>query len=194
VVAQLRARLAQEEGMTLPELLTSMAILSVVLTAIIGVFVSGLRAETNMNNRFQAQQNARLALTSLRNEIGSACSVSVPSTYSGSVLQLGEGCSDGVSASTVYWCAASANGSAPFSLYRRTTTNCVSGGGLLAGGVKRAASFETNAVFASPCPSGSTIRPAVSVSFVVDANLSSGRTYNLSDKITERNASAVTCP
>lgn len=180
--------------MTLPELLTSMAILSVVLTAIIGVFTSGLRAETNMNNRFQAQQSARLALTSLRNEIGSACSVSVPAAYSGAVLQLGEGCTDGVSSTTAYWCAASSNGLAPFGLYRQATTNCVSGAGLLAGGVKRAGPLTTKTVFATAaCPAGTTARPAVAVMFPIDANLSSGRTYTLSDTITERNASAVTC-
>jgi prepilin-type N-terminal cleavage/methylation domain-containing protein len=180
--------------MTLPELLTSLAILSVVLTAIIGVFVSGLRAETNMNNRFQAQQNARLGLTSLRNEIGSACSVSVPPAYFGSVLQLGEGCTDGVSSKTVYWCAASPSGSAPFGLYRQTPANCASAAGVLAGGVKRAGSLTTRAVFATaPCPAGTTARPAVAVTFPVDAKLSSGRLYTLSDTITERNAAAVTC-
>jgi Tfp pilus assembly protein PilW len=180
--------------MTLVELLTALSILGFVLTAIIGVFVSGLRAETNMNNRFQAQQNARLALTSLRNEIGSACSVSVPSTYSGSVLQLGEGCKDGVSSSTVYWCATSSNGSAPFGLYRRATTNCVSGTGTLAGGVKRADSLTTNTVFATaPCAAGTSARPGVMATFPIDANLSSGRTYTLSDTITARNAAAVTC-
>ena len=59
--------------MTLIELLTTMSILAFVLTGIVAMFVSGLHAEVNMNQRFQAQQDARIALSSLRNEIGSAC-------------------------------------------------------------------------------------------------------------------------
>ena len=54
MVARLRARLAQEEGMTLIELLTTMAILGFVMSGIVGVFVSGLHAEVDMNQRFQA--------------------------------------------------------------------------------------------------------------------------------------------
>ena len=44
--------LADESGFTLPELLTSMAILLTIMTAFTGLLVSTSRAELDMNNRF----------------------------------------------------------------------------------------------------------------------------------------------
>ena len=60
--ARIRARLAREEGQTFIEMLTVMAMLSFVMAAVATVFVAGLHAQTDMDQRFQAQQNARLAL------------------------------------------------------------------------------------------------------------------------------------
>ena len=74
MAARIRAWLAREDGMTIPELLTAMSILAFVVTGILVVFVGGLNATTGMNARFQAQQDARLALSSLRYEVGFACS------------------------------------------------------------------------------------------------------------------------
>ncbi len=62
-------RLKQEAGFTLPELLTVLAILGTVITAITAVFVTGTHAEADMNDRFQAQQGARLALMKVRRDI-----------------------------------------------------------------------------------------------------------------------------
>lgn len=193
--------------MTLVELLTTMSILGLVMTAVIGMFVSGLHAEVDMNARFQAQQNARLALTSLRNEIGSACSVSVGAVAgetTGSQLTLvlqnpnpgalpagASRCSSGTS--TVTWCAASSSLIAPYGLYRQTGSSCSS-----STGVKRAGSLKCagtpvppdpcTAVFARTPPLSST-RPAVTVTFPVEANLTNTHgLYTLADKITARNA------
>ena len=74
MAARIRAWLAREDGMTIPELLTAMSILAFVVTGILVLFVGGLNATTQMNARFQAQQDARLALSSLRYEVGFACS------------------------------------------------------------------------------------------------------------------------
>ncbi|HET8752642.1 MAG TPA: prepilin-type N-terminal cleavage/methylation domain-containing protein, partial [Gaiellaceae bacterium] len=68
MAARIRAWLEREDGMTLPELLTTMAILSVVMAGILTMFVGGLNATTDMNERFQAQQNARLALSAMRTD------------------------------------------------------------------------------------------------------------------------------
>lgn len=177
--------------MTLIELLTTMTILAFVLTGIVAVFVSGLHAEVDMNQNFQAQQNARLALTSLRNEIGSACSVTVPAANAGAVLQLGEGCTDGVASTTVYWCAASASGVKPFGLYRRTGTSCST-----ATGIKKADSLTCAAATVTPActavfvkTTSSTTRPTVTVTFPVEANLTNDHgLYSLTDTIMARNA------
>ncbi len=68
LVRDVLARTASEEGYTLIELMTVLGILLVVLGALVGAFVSGSRAEIDMNQRFRAQQDARLALSKLRRE------------------------------------------------------------------------------------------------------------------------------
>lgn len=190
MAARILAWLAREDGMTLPELLTAMSILAVVLTGILVVFVGGLNATTNMNERFQAQQNGRLALSSLRYEVGFACSETV--TASQTTLLLPDATTHSCTGSTnqVTWCASSSNGVAPFGLYRQTGSTCAA-----ATGVSRAGSLTTNAIFSSPtCAVGT--RPQLGVTLPVDANLNSAAgTYTLSDTITLRNAAvAASCP
>jgi prepilin-type N-terminal cleavage/methylation domain-containing protein len=69
MIARLRGRLAESGGYSLSEMIVVMAILGVVLAALVQLFVSGSHAQVDMSNRFQAQQNARLALDKLRREI-----------------------------------------------------------------------------------------------------------------------------
>lgn len=197
--------------MTLIELLITMAILGLVMTAVIGMFVSGLRAETNMNQRFVAQQNARLALSALRNEIGSACSVSVgavatPVEASGSQLTLvipdpqhpavngDNSCSSTATYPpiTVSWCAASASGAAPFGLYRQVAATCSSSTGVKKAGALMCAGTPTppstcSAVFVKT--SSASSYPTVTVTFPVEANLNNTHgAYKLGDTIMARNA------
>jgi Tfp pilus assembly protein PilW len=175
--------------MTIPELLTAMAILSFVLTGIFTVFVGGLNATTDMNERFQAQQAARLALTSMRNDIRSACTAAVsPPTgpTAGSVVALTEPGGTPASCSTstqVTWCADSATGNAPFTLYRQTSNTCAYNNG-----TSRATSLKTNAnVFG--CSTSANARPQIAVSLLVDANLANAKDlYTLTDSIAMRNA------
>src|SRR6478609_9469261 len=161
--ARIRARLAREEGQTLIEMITTMAMLGFVMTAVATLFVAGLHAQTDMDQRFQAQQNARLALTLMRSNIRSA----------------------GVATSNVAWCADSSTGAAPFGLYKQTGTTCAYNNG-----VQRAAQLKTNAVFALSTTSGR--RPQLAVSFPVDANLSTPNgVYTLSDTVMARNSAAT---
>ena len=69
MIARLRRRLAGSGGYTLSEMIVVLAILGIVLAAMVQLFVSASHAQVDMNNRFQAQQNARLALDGLRREI-----------------------------------------------------------------------------------------------------------------------------
>ena len=86
-----------------------------------------------MDQRFQAQQNARLALTSIRHDIRTSCVApqvySTPSSgtplasgVSGAKVVFASACSAGVATSNVTWCADSSTGAAPFGLYRQTGT------------------------------------------------------------------------
>jgi type II secretory pathway pseudopilin PulG len=194
--ARIRARLAREEGQTFIEMLTVMAMLSFVMAAVTTVFVAGLHAQTDMDQRFQAQQNARLALSSIRHDIRTSCMApqvySTPSSstalasgiYGGKVV-FASACSAGVATSSVTWCADSAAGAAPFALYRQTGTTCS-----YSTGVKKADQLKLNTVFALSTTSGR--RPQLAVSFPVDANLSTTKgVYTLSDTVMARNAAAT---
>jgi prepilin-type N-terminal cleavage/methylation domain-containing protein len=77
----LRRRLernAGEAGFSLTEMVTVMVILGVVLVGITTMFHAGIRAETRANQEFQAQQNARLALDRMRQELHCASAISAP--------------------------------------------------------------------------------------------------------------------
>jgi type II secretory pathway pseudopilin PulG len=189
MATRIRAWLAREDGMTIPELLTAMSILAFVITGILVLFVGGLNATTRMNARFQAQQSARLALSTLRYEIGFACSATWVSTDQTRVsLLLPDATTQSCTGSTnnVTWCAESANTQAPYGLYRQTGGTCS-----WSTGVKKAGSLQSNAVFPTyTCTAGSAIRPQLGVSMRVNANFAtSSIPYTLTDAITMRNAS-----
>ena len=61
--------LRDQDGYTLIELLGVLVIFIIVVTALTTLFVSGSKAELDANNRFQSQQNARVALDRLRREL-----------------------------------------------------------------------------------------------------------------------------
>jgi Tfp pilus assembly protein PilW len=195
MVARLRARLAQEDGMTLVELLWTLGILGFVMSGIIAVFISGLHSELDMNQRFQAQQEARLALQTMRTDLRSACTESLTSN----TVLLGY-CSN---ASTTWsstplsyttWCARSEGGTPVHYGLFRESANDPSGCATAAGAGTREADWLTTAsVFAcASTPAGA--RPEVTVSVPVDANpAKAGGVYQLSDTIMLRNAAAGTC-
>jgi prepilin-type N-terminal cleavage/methylation domain-containing protein len=67
--AALWRRARESEGYTLTELLVTMAILLIVVGGLTQLMVSGTKAQSDMTSRFEAQQNARLALDKLRREM-----------------------------------------------------------------------------------------------------------------------------
>jgi prepilin-type N-terminal cleavage/methylation domain-containing protein len=73
-------RLREERAYSLVELVTVMAIMSIVMTGITTVFVQGSNAELDMNNRFQAQTSVRLALDKLRQDVHCSSAVTNPAT------------------------------------------------------------------------------------------------------------------
>lgn len=175
--------------MTMPELLTAMAILAFVMSGILGVFVGGLHATTNMDEQFQAQQNARLALTSMRKDIRTACQESVAADAMSVKLTYCDGTTNPVT-----WCVSSSSGTAPFGLYR------LSGSGTCgwATGVKRADQLRTTdrsgqpvTIFTAVVVSGSL--PQLQVTLPVDASAATSKgLYTLADTITLRNLATPT--
>jgi prepilin-type N-terminal cleavage/methylation domain-containing protein len=75
LVAILVRRLRREDGYSLVELLTTMAMLALILAALTAVFTSGLRAQVNANETVESQQNARIAVERLRRDVHCASAV-----------------------------------------------------------------------------------------------------------------------
>ena len=126
-MSRVRARqdIRCEGGYTLIEMLVAIVILGVVLAGLTTVFVSGSAAELDLNLRFQAQQQARLALDRIRVDVhcASAAQAQTINTYPGVKLAVAN-CY--ASTPTVSWCAVQVTASPPrYQIYRSTATTNV---------------------------------------------------------------------
>jgi prepilin-type N-terminal cleavage/methylation domain-containing protein len=103
-MTRLRRLLASERGYTLIELVQVSAILAVVVTGLTVLFVQATNAELQMNERFQAQQSARLAVDKIRREVHCASSVTPIGASSSITVTLPSQCptSGGSQANIVY--------------------------------------------------------------------------------------------
>ena len=184
--------------MTLIELLWTLGILAFVMSGIIAVFVSGLHSEFDMNQRFEAQQEARLALQTIRTDLRTACTmtgpdgVSAPTANSSAVI-LGF-CSNSTTTwsstplSYSTWCARSEGGTpAHYGLFRESVSDGSCALPTTTTGIREADWLTTNAVFTPVLTSGQ--RPQLTVSVPVDAYpKNTTGVYKLADTITLRNA------
>ena len=119
---RLRSRLLDQRGYSVVELVTVCAILAIVLGGLTTVFVSASKAELEQNRRFEAQQNARLALDKLRREGHCASSLTISTTPSGQRLTftLPSQCVTGSGA--VSWCTVGSG--SRYALYRQAGSSC----------------------------------------------------------------------
>jgi prepilin-type N-terminal cleavage/methylation domain-containing protein len=117
-------RLSKESGYSLVELLTVMAIMSFITGGITTLFVRGSNAEIDMNRRFVAQQEARVALDKLRRD--GHCSSRAVKPTSTTLVVLNDPCQSG---GVVSWCTI-ASGSV-YKLYRSTVSTCTTVNGIV---------------------------------------------------------------
>jgi prepilin-type N-terminal cleavage/methylation domain-containing protein len=121
---RLLRRLRGERGYSLVEMLTVLVIMGVVTGSLTTVFVHASNAEVDMNNRFQAQLTARLALDKMRREVHCA-SVATPTGSSSSVtLTLPSYCKTG--SGSITWCTRSI-ATNRYGLYRVVGSTCTGG-------------------------------------------------------------------
>jgi prepilin-type N-terminal cleavage/methylation domain-containing protein len=195
------SRAEEEHGFTLIEMVVVCLILGVVLTGITTVFVSGSHAELNLNNRFQAQQAARLALDVLRTDAHGACAANAPTsaklvlasvpTGTGTDLTMCGAVGSSASYPKVVWCAlTSPTVSTQYALYRSTATDstCTTSNGKL-----EADNLTSSSVFAT----GSTIPVEQLQTFTATITVSrqagtAGVSYKLAEPLTLRNTSHAT--
>jgi prepilin-type N-terminal cleavage/methylation domain-containing protein len=112
-----------EDGYTLVELIVVMAILGTVLAGLTTVFVGGSAAEIDLNRRYQAQQQGRLALNQIRSDVhcASAAQAQTIGTYPGLKLNVTKCYS---STPTISWCVVPVTTTpARYAVYRSTATS-----------------------------------------------------------------------
>jgi prepilin-type N-terminal cleavage/methylation domain-containing protein len=116
--------LRDERGYSLIEMLIVLSITSVVMGALTVLFIQASNAELDTNNRFQAQQTARLALDKMRREVHCA-SMATPSGQSSSItLTLPNYCKTGNGSIT--WCTRNVSTNR-YALYRVVGSTCSGG-------------------------------------------------------------------
>lgn len=210
-----RARLREEHGYTLFELLTVVAIMGFVLTGLTTSFAAGLNAEAGTIRRADAQQNARLALDRMRIDVHCASGAPAPqeNPYGGFTLTLTESpnvCPAVTTTSSgVQWCTIPYMGSTThWQLFRFLGTQLSDCDGVgvstlmidyitppTAGWPTNSGTSPTPAdwngnLWPTPatCPVGSLPVVAVSLTVNVDPITHPERAYNLGDSIALRNA------
>jgi prepilin-type N-terminal cleavage/methylation domain-containing protein len=116
--------LREERGYSLIEMLIVLSITSVVMGALTVLFIQASNAEMDTNNRFQAQQTARLALDKMRREVHCA-SMATPAGQSASItLTLPNYCKTGNGSIT--WCTRNVSTNR-YALYRVVGSTCSGG-------------------------------------------------------------------
>lgn len=170
-------KLAREDGYTIIELLVSLAILGAVMGAVTVLFVSASTAEIDLQQRFEAQQSARLALDKLRRETHCASAASV-ATASSVTLTLATYCPTG--SGSVTWCTVGSG--TRYALRRKVGATCD------AAGVKWADYLTTGNVFSYTAQSTTSLAK-LHVDFPVNVKPSNSvRAYRLVDDIVLRNS------
>ena len=159
-----------------------MVIMSIVFAGITTVFVSGSKAQTDQDNRFQAQLGGRLALDKIRRDIHCASDVTPYATNS-ITLKLPSGCGGDVS-----WCTVAVSGyTNRYRLYRQLGTSCGSASGIkIADYLTNADAFPTFA-HASGCSCLASLR----VDFLISNKGSTVDAYELTDTIFLRNSTRI---
>jgi len=185
-VTRLRARLADEGGYSLVELLTVVVILGIVLGSLTTVFVRASNAELDLNRRFRAQEHARLAMDKLRREIHCATSVSPSGASTAIAITISPLCPTSGGFTTIRWCALQPPGAAAgrYALYRSTAATCTT-----STGVKWADYLRSQIVFTYTMQSSVSLGQ-ISVGFLVNVQPTGTRgQFNLRDSIVLRNSS-----
>lgn len=179
---RLRLRLLRrdERGVTLVEQLVTMSILGLVVGALVTLFVSGSKAEFDLNLRYRAQQEARVALDAFRSEVHNACQATVSSGVSVTLTTIDQ-TSFTCTGTSSTWCT-SGSGSR-YGFYR------VSGAGACSSvtGSQRADYLTSGSIFSTASAVGLLPKVAIDMTVAVDPTVSR-LIYHLQDAIVVRNA------
>jgi Tfp pilus assembly protein PilW len=183
---RIRALAAREDGYSLVELLTVCTILVVIIGALTTLFVGASKGELDMNRRFQAQENARLAIDKLRREIHCASAVSPTGSSSSITLTIPSQCPTAHGFTSIRWCVLAPPGAlgGRYALYRSTAATCTT-----ATGAQWADYLRTQSIFTYTAQSSQSLGN-LGVALVVNVTQNGTQgTFKLNDNIVLRNSS-----
>jgi prepilin-type N-terminal cleavage/methylation domain len=166
-----------EHGFTLVELLAVMVILSLVLTGVISLYLSGISTQARLTASFQTQTSLHVGLDRMRKDVHLACSQTAQSATS---VTLSLPPCDGTK--MVTWCT-QGSGSV-YGLYRISGSTC-------SGGVKLADYLTGGSIFsylAQNSPVNSFALPRLHVDLTVNPTpTKSAARYHVVDDLVFRN-------
>jgi prepilin-type N-terminal cleavage/methylation domain-containing protein len=175
-----------ERGYSLIELLTVMAIMGIVMAGLTQIFVAGSKAEADMNLRFQAQLNSRLALDKIRKDAHCATDVTGYTTGASSqtaTLNMPTTCGG----NKTYCTAAVGSSTTRYALYWQAGNSCSS-----STGTKLIDYLTTYNVFpAFNHVSGCGCLASLQVDFPVSIKGGAVGKYELQDTIYLRNSTRI---
>jgi prepilin-type N-terminal cleavage/methylation domain-containing protein len=174
-------RARSDHGVSLVELLAVMVIMTLVMTGVITLYISGVTTQGKLTANFQAETALHVGLGKIRADVHLACTQSANSTSS-VTLSLPP-CNAPVS---VTWCTRG-SGSA-YSLYRIAGSSC-------SGGTSYADFITSGSIFtyyAQNSPSGSNVLPRLHVDMTVNATPTiTGTSLHVLDDLVFRNGARV---
>lgn len=192
----LRQPMHAEEGFTLVEMLMVMVLMGIVMGSLTTVFVSGSRAQSELNQYFQAQQESRMALDRIRADVHCALKAQASTSINGFPGVKLDDTNCYTSTPTITWCVLpSIQQTGRFALWRSTVYNsatCTSSDTSMV----RVADYlmpvgspaSANNILATPTIAYQGLE-TVGVDFKVSVNApSAGRNiYELADSLVTRN-------
>lgn len=182
MIERVRVRLRGEAGYSLVEMLTVMVIMTIVFSGITQVFISGSKAQTEQDNRFQAQLATRLAMDQIRKDIHCASDLAVGYTTSAITLKRPSACGGDVS-----WCTSPVSGFASrWRLYRQLGATCGTSGTMIADYLTSASVFPAYAHTV-----GCQCLASLQIDFPVSNKGSARDAYELSDTVFLRNSTRL---
>jgi type II secretory pathway pseudopilin PulG len=175
--------LRRQGGYMITELLTVLVILTIIMGGLTALFVSATQSEVDLRERFQAQQEARIAMDALRREVHCASAISQTGPSATVTMTLATGCPSGTG--SVTWCNLSA-GTNRWRLYRKTGSTCDNTG-------KPYADYLTVQNIFSYSVATTTTRAKLHVELPVDVVPGDNQAaYRLVDDLVLRNSSFAT--
>lgn len=185
-VRWIRLRLSSEAGFSLVELVASMAIMVTVMGGITSLMVSGTKSEADLNKRFQAQQEARVAVDRLRRDVHCARSATAATSPAASVTLDVTGCSFAGASTSLTWCTVLAG--TAYQVWRYQSATCSGTGRKMADWLRNDKPFTFNAASGSVI-GGSGSRATMGVTMTVNLTPTKiERDYKLDTTIVLRNS------